>query len=140
MVKAQRIRWRWVVADEAFGGNPRLRDGVAGRGRWYCAEVPPTTRVWGERPATHVPSWHGRGRRPQREHLVQGAPEASAVREVAAALPAVAWTRQTIKAGSQGPLVAEFATVRVIAVRDTLPGPAVWLGLRRPTEPGALTT
>lgn len=140
VVKAQSLRCRWVVADEAFGGNPSFLDGVAGLGLWYFAEVPHTTRVWGERPATHVPSWCGRGRRPQREHLVQGAPEASAVREVAAALPAVAWTRQTIKEGSQGPMVAEFATLRVIAVRDTLPGPDVWLVLRRHTETGELKT
>ena len=45
---------------------------------WACgivAEVPHTTRVWDERPATHVPPWRGRGRRPQRERLVAGAPD-----------------------------------------------------------------
>lgn len=140
VVKAQSLRCRWVVADEAFGGNPSFLDGVAGLGLWYFAEVPHTTRVWGERPATHVPSWRGRGRRPQRERLVEGAPEAYPVLEVAAALPAEAWTRQTIKEGSQGPMVAEFAALRVIAVRDTLPGPEVWLVLRRHTETGELKT
>ena len=60
--------------------------------------------------------------------------------EVAAVLPAEAWTRQTIKAGSQGPMVAEVATRRVSAVRATLPGPDVWLVLRRPVETGALKT
>lgn len=140
VVKAQSLRCRWVVADEAFGGNPSFLEGVAGLGLWYFAEVPHTTRVWGERPVTHVPSGHGRGRRPQREHLVPGAPAASAVQEVAAVLPAEAWTRQTIKEGSQGPMVAEFATLRVTAVRDTLPGPEVWLVLRRHTETGELKT
>jgi SRSO17 transposase len=140
VVKAQSLRCRWVVADEAFGGNPSFLDGVAGLGLWYVAEVPHTTRVWGERPATHVPSWRGRGHRPQRERIVNGAPEASPVLEVAAALPAEAWTRQTIKEGSQGPMVAEFAALRVIAVRDTLPGPDVWLVLRRHTETGELKT
>jgi len=59
---------------------------------------------------------------------------------VAAALPAEAWTRQTIKEGSQGPMVAEFAAIRVVAVRDTLPGPDVWLVLRRHVETGELKT
>ena len=54
------------------------------------------------------------------------------------ALPAEAWTRQTIKEGSQGPMVAEFAAIRVVAVRDTLPGPEVWLVLRRHVETGEL--
>jgi SRSO17 transposase len=140
VVKSQALRCRWVVADEAFGNNPGFLDGVAGLGLWYFAEVPHSTRVWEERPATHIPPWRVRGRRPQRERLVAGAPEAQTVLEVAAALPAEAWTRQTIKEGSQGPLVAEFAAMRVIAVRDTLPGPDVWLVLRRHVETGELKT
>jgi len=140
VVQAQSLRCRWVVADEAYGGNPGFLEGVAGLGLWYFAEVPHTTRVWGERPATHVPPWRGRGRRPQRERLVDGTPEACPVLEVAAALPAEAWARQTIKDGSQGPRVAEFATLRVLAMRDTWPGPAVWLVLRRHRETGALQT
>jgi SRSO17 transposase len=124
----------------AFGGNPAFLDGVAGLGLWYFAEVPHSTRVWESRPATHVPPWRGRGRRPQRERLVAGAPAARTVLEMAGALPAEAWTRQTIKEGSQGPMVAEFAAIRVIAVRDTLPGPEVWLVLRRHLETGELKT
>ena len=138
VVKSQTLRCRWVVADEAFGGNPGFLDGVAGLGLWYFTEVPHTTRVWQERPATHIPPRRGRGRRPQRERLVDGAPQARTVLEVAGALPAEAWTRQTIKEGSQGPMVAEFAAIRVVAVRDTLPGPEVWLVLRRQVEAGAL--
>jgi len=139
-VQTQALRCRWVVADEAWGGHPSLLDGVAGLGLWSCAEVPHTTRVWDERPATHVPPWRGRGRRPQRERLVEGAPAARTGLEVAAGLPSEAWTRQTIKAGRQGPRVAECATLRVVAVRDALPGPDVWLVLRRHVETGELKT
>jgi len=138
VVKSQTLRCRWVVADEAFGGNPGFLDGVAGLGLWYFTEVPHTTRVWQERPATHIPPRRGRGRRPPRERVVAGTPQAWPVLEVAGALPAAAWTRQTIKEGSQGPLVAEFAAIRVVAVRDTLPGPEVWLVLRRHVETGEL--
>jgi SRSO17 transposase len=140
VVKSQVLRCRWVVADAAFGDNPGLLDGVAGLGLWYVADVPHHTRGWQERPATRIPSWRGRGRRPQRERLIAGAPEARTVLGVAAALPAEAWARQTIKAGSQGPMVAEFAARRVVAVRDVLPGPDVWLVLRRHVETGALKT
>jgi SRSO17 transposase len=37
-------------------------------------------------------------------------------------------------------MVAEFAAVRVVAVRDTLPGSDVWLVLRRHVETGELKT
>src|SRR5260370_3232418 len=107
VVKSQALRCRWVVADEAFGGNPGFLDGVAGLGLWYFTEVPHTTRVWGERPATHVPPWRGRGRRPQRERLGESAPEARTVGEVAAARPADARTPPAIQRTSPDPLVGE---------------------------------
>jgi SRSO17 transposase len=135
-VPTQSLRCGWVVADEAFGGDTGFWDGVAGLGRWYFAEVSYRTRVWEERSATHVPLWRGRGRRPQRERLVEGAPEARTVRAVATALPAEVWTRQTIKEGRQGPLMADCATLRVVAVRDALPGPDGWLVWRRHVETG----
>jgi SRSO17 transposase len=138
VVKSQTLRCRWVVADEAFGGNSGFLDSVAGLGLWYFTEVPHTTRVWEKRPATHIPPRRGGGRRPQRERLMAGAPKARPVLEVAGALPAEAWTRQTIKEGSQGPMVADFAAIRVVAVRDALPGPDVWLVLRRHVETGEL--
>jgi SRSO17 transposase len=138
VVQSQTLRCRWVVADEAFGGNPGFLDAVAGLGLWYFTEVPHTTRAWEERPVTHIPPRRGRGRRPQRERVVEGTPQARTVRAVAGALPTEAWTRQTIKEGSQGPMVAEFAARRVVTVRDTVPGPEVWLVLRRHAETGEL--
>jgi SRSO17 transposase len=87
IVKTQSLRCRWVVADEAFGGHPAFLDGGAELGLWYCAEVPHTTRGWAERPATHIPPWRGRGRRPQRKRLGEDAPAARTVREVAATRP-----------------------------------------------------
>ena len=45
-----------------------------------------------------------------------------------------------MKEGSKGPLVADCATVRVIARREGLPGPEVWLVLRRNAQTGDLKT
>jgi SRSO17 transposase len=87
-----------------------------------------------------MPPGRRHGRRPQRERLVAGAPEAQTVLGVATAWPAEAWTRQTSKEGSQGPLVAEGAARRVGVVRDALPGPAVCLVRRRHGETGELQT
>lgn len=117
-----------------------MLDGGAGLGLCYGPDVAHTTRIGDKRPATHVPPWRGRGRRPQRERRVAGAPEAHTVLGMASALPAEAWTRQTIQAGSQGPMVAECAALRVVAVRDALPGPDVWWVRRRHVETGELKT
>jgi SRSO17 transposase len=53
---------------------------------------------------------------------------------VAADLPAGAWHALKVREGSVGPLVFEFAAVRVWAMRDQKPGPPVWLLIRRSLE------
>lgn len=125
------LRFRWVACDEDYGKDPAFLDGVAGLERWYFAEVPHSTRVWETRPRTAVPEWSGRGRRPSREQVVPGEPEAQRVDAIAATVPEEEWKLYHIKEGSKGPMVAAFAFRRVVAVRDGLPGPKVWLVLRR---------
>jgi len=134
------LRGRWLACDEAFGRDTAFLDKVAGIKLWYYAEVPHNTRAWLERPATAVPEWSGRGRKPTRERLVEGEPSAQEVAVIAQSLSADEWSRHTIKEGSKGPIVADFAALRVVAVRDRLPGPEVWLVLRRGVVSGELKT
>lgn len=140
VVDHQVLRCRWVTCDEAFGRDSALLDQVASSGLWYFAEVPQDTRVWRLRPETAVPQWSGRGRKPTRARLCPGQAEAEEVKAVAAGLPSAQWSRQLIKEGSKGPLVADFAVSRVVAVRAGLPGPEVWLVLRRNLATGELKT
>jgi len=127
---------RWVAFDEAFGRDSVLLDRIAGLGLWYFAEVPQDTRAWLQRPATEVPAWSGRGRKPTHPRIVEGQPEAQAVSDLAAACSGQAWTRCAIKEGTKGPILADFLALRGTAVREDLPGPEVWLVLRRNTETG----
>ena len=138
--KAGSLPCRWVACDEGFGRDSALLDKIDGLGLWYFAEVPHDTRAWRERPATAVPPWSGRGRKPTREQLMLDAADPQTVEQVASTLPADAWTRQRIKEGSKGPIIADFALLRVVAVREGLPGPEVWLVLRRNVETGELKT
>lgn len=103
-------------------------------------EVAHDTRVWSERPATSPAPWSGRGRKPSKPRLVEEAPAPIGVAALAAALPAEAWQPYIIQEGSQGPQRAEFAFQRVVAVRNGLPGPEVWLILRRSLSDGELKT
>jgi len=135
------LPFQWVTCDEHFGNNPALLDAVAAADVYYLAEVPQSTRVWRERPPTVVPPSRGRGRPPTRERVAPDAPAPVRVDQLAEQLAADQWTPAVIKEGAKGPLAAEFAFVRAVAVRDALPGPAVWVVLRRRRgEPPELKT
>ena len=140
VIQDGRLPCRWVTCDEAFGCNTELLDKLASLGMWYFAEVPHDTRVWQTRPATAVPPRSGRGPKPKRERVLPDAPAAEEVQVLAAAVPSEQWHQQVIQEGSQGPQVAEFAFQRVVAVRDDLPGPELWLVLRRSLSDGELKT
>jgi hypothetical protein len=117
--------------DEGFGRNTALLDRVAGADRIYLAEVPHDTLVWQERPlpppAPLVPG----------VRLIEPPPLPLRVDTLASQLPAQAWQQETIKQGSTGPLQVQVACLRVIAMREGLPGPDVWLVLRRGLAPDA---
>jgi SRSO17 transposase len=140
VVDHQKLRGRWVTCDEAFGRDTGLLDQVAGSGLWYVAEVPHDTQVWRTRPQTAIPPWSGRGRKPTRVRLGPGQAQAEEVSAVAACLPREQWSRHLIKEGSQGPMVADVAMARVVAIRNGLPGPEVWLVCRRNLDSGEFKT
>ena len=125
------LPFKWVAADELYGDSPVFRDGIASLNKWFFVEVRRTTGVWLERPEVWVPPWKGRGQRPTRLRLKNPQQKALQVQELAQQLPAKSWARACIKQGAKGPLVCEFAFLRVIEVRDGLPGQELWLVLRR---------
>lgn len=130
------LEFGWVAGDEAFGCDTRLLDQIASLNRWYFMEVPKNTLAWTDRPETALPNWSGRGCKPKRPKVLDGQPLFRRVDAIADSLPMEQWSRHTIKEGSKGPIVADFAALRVIGVRDSLPGPEVWLILRRDITTG----
>ncbi len=133
-VRRDSVPFQWVAVDALYGDAPAFLDGVAALGKWYFAEVACSTRVWLQRPEVEVPAWSGHGRHPTRLRLRAGEPNAQRVDAVMHSLLPQAWTRHVIKEGSKGPIICDFAAVRVSAVRDGLPGATVWLVLRRTVE------
>src|SRR4051812_28131105 len=150
----------WVVADEEYGKAGHFHDAMDELEQRYVVEVPVTTTVWTADPAGCVPAYGGRGqppKRPTREGV-------KSVAAVAAGLPAGAWRALKGRdgacgplgfevaagggggvgggragapeggGGACGPLVVEFAAVRVWAMREQRPGPPVWLLIRRSLE------
>src|SRR5215216_4493600 len=127
----QMLPFAWVIADEHFGNNPTLLDRIAAADLYYLMEVPHDTLVWQQRPATAVPPPSGKkGRLPQRARLLPDAPKALRV-DALASDGALRWQAYQIQEGAKGPLIALFACLRVVLMRDHLPGAEVWLLLRR---------
>jgi SRSO17 transposase len=127
------VKFDWVTADEFYGHNGDFLDDLEKAGQRYVVEIPVNTTVWTVDPQTQVPPHVGRGpcpTRPRREHV-------RAVRALAAEVPVSAWQALQLRVGAKGPLVFEFARVRVWAVRHRKPGPACWLLLRRSLEADA---
>lgn len=132
------LPFAWVAADELYGDSPAFRDGVAELNKWYFTEIKCSTLIWCCRPEVYVPEWKGRGRRPTRLRLRNPVDRPISVKELVTSLPKEGWTTATIKEGSKGPIVCDFAFLRIIEARANLPGPEVWLMIRRnlddPTE------
>jgi SRSO17 transposase len=128
---AEPLLFQWVAADELYGDSPAFRDGVAALDKGYFTEIKTTSQVWLNRPEVHVPPWKGRGRRPTRLRLRHPTDKAVTVQSLVAQIPGTAWTRATIKEGSKGPIICDFAFLRVVESRGGLPGPDLWLIIRR---------
>lgn len=143
VVGDRRVRARWVACDEGYGDSPALLDRWAATGLWYLAEVARDTQGWcltapdGQTPQARPARWvppraaSGKGPTPTKERLHPASPAPERVDAWAARVPASRWQRYRLLEGSKGPLVAEFAAVRMVAVRERLPGPEGWLLVRR---------
>src|SRR3954449_2796321 len=108
----------WVVADDEYGRAGHFLDELELLEQRYVLEVPVTTAFWTTDPAGQVPEYSGRGRRPT--NPVRDAVRTAGV--LAAELPAGSWRALRVREGATGPLVFEFALVRVWGMRHRKPG------------------
>jgi SRSO17 transposase len=117
----------WVVGDSEYGRAGHLLDELEALGQRYVLEVPKSWVFWTADTVASIPEYSGRGRKP-------GAPRREAARtvlEIANELPASAWRALQVREGTVGPLVFEFAAIRVRGIRHRKPGPPSWLLIRR---------
>jgi SRSO17 transposase len=130
-IKRGNLSFQWVAADELYGDSLAFRDGVSALNKWYFTEIKWSTLIWQSRPEVYLPEWKGRGRHPVRLHLRNVTDRPVRVDDLVSSIPAEAWTTATIKEGSKGPIICDFAFLRLIESRANLPGPEVWLIIRR---------
>ena len=126
---AGKVQLDWIVADSLYGESGKLLDALEGMHQRYLLETKKNTLVWTVDPAT-LP---GKAPGPKKRKRLGSYRyrEVRSVEEVAAELPAEAWRPLKLREGSNGPLVFEFAVLRVWAMRHGRSGPPIWLVLRR---------
>jgi SRSO17 transposase len=121
------VKFDWLTADAQYGDNGDFLDAMETLSQRYLVEVRAATTVWTVDPAKQVPLYEGLGRPPSSPRR----DDVCSVARIAKELPSEAWQPVKLREGAKGPLVFEFARVRVWAVRHRKPGPPVWLLLRR---------
>ncbi len=121
----------WVAADALYGDSPAFRDGVAATGKFYFTAIKDNTLIWCSPPKVHIPKWRGHGRHPTRLRLSDKRKQPIPVKDLVQKIQKQDWTRAVIKEGSKGPIVCDFAFLRVTEARGGLPAPELWLIIRR---------
>jgi len=126
-----KLAFFWVATDALYGDSPAFRDGVAATGKWYFTAIKDNTLIWSTPPKVHVPPWSGRGRHPTRLRVSDTRKHPIPVKQLVKKIQKQDWVQAVIKEGSKGPIVCDFAFLRVSESRACLPAGALWLILRR---------
>jgi SRSO17 transposase len=126
---AGKVRLDWITADELYGDSGDFLDALERMGQRYLVAVKKNTLVCTVDPATLPGKTPGpKARRKLGSYRYR---EIRSVQEVMAELPSDAWRPLKLREGSRGPLVFEYAVLRVWAIRHNRPGPPIWLVIRR---------
>ena len=124
----QLVKPDWIVADEGYGDCGHLLDAWEARGLRYVVESAVTKAFWTANPLTQIrPRKTGRGRPPSRAQR----DSVRSAKEIASVLPASAWRPLKLREGAKGPVVSEYARVRLWAKRHKEAGPPIWLMFQR---------
>jgi SRSO17 transposase len=129
---AGHVQFDWIVTDSLYGDSGTFLDALEEMNQRYLVEVKKNTLVWTVDPATLPGKTPGPKKRKKLGSYRYR--EVRSVQEVAADLPTDAWRPLKLREGSRGPLVFEFAVLRVWAMRHNRPGPPIWLVIRRSVD------
>ena len=104
------IQFGYVGIDGGYGKEPAFLRGVDAQGCRFVADVHCDQTIYLQDPEPLVPEWSGRGRQPR---LRKPQSATQRVDQWAAAQPAGAWQRLTLRDGEKGLLVADYLHAHV---------------------------
>jgi len=120
---------KWLGCDAAFGADINFLKSIP-EAFLYFASIHSDERVFLQKPEIGLPSYRGRGRRPNKVRVLDGQ-KPLIVKELANSSE-IEWTPVNLGEGAKGPIVAKAACLRVYRSREDLPDDEpVWLFLRK---------
>jgi hypothetical protein len=125
----ERQPFRWVGGDCVYGDSPVFVQGVRDLGKWYVLDVSSELHVWTSEPKFGPPGPRGG----QAQPLTKSIP----VREAATQIQPSAFKRLTVSQGSQGPIVYEYAEIKVWFSEEGVPAAEPERLLVRPAKANA---
>ena len=130
-IQRSNLPFSWVAADALYGDSSAFRDGIAATGKWYFTAIKDNSLIWCSAPKVHIPQWSGHGHHPTQLRLSDARKHPIQVKDLVKKIQKQDWTRAVIKEGSKGPIVCDFAFLRVTESRAGLPAGELWLIIRR---------
>ena len=115
------VKFKWVVADELYGGTRDFRNGVDKLGLTYVVEIPRRVMGWTRMPEVEIPARNGVTGRPRtKPRLAPNQPKPRRVDELWRR-GGPSWETYHIKDTEKGPLVWEARHSRFVVSHDELP-------------------
>jgi len=126
---AGHVNFDWITGDALYGDSGPLRDDLEADGQRYLLAVRSNLTVWfvdpGERKTVTL------GTKSRKKHGVWRHPDCCSLEELGKKVPADAWQALKLREGAKGPLVFEFAKVRVWMPKEKKPAQPGWAVFRR---------
>ena len=117
---------KYVGVDSAFGNDSNFLDGLPD-GVIYFADVRSNCQVFAKRPNVYIPEYTGKGKKAQKARAdIESQPVSKIIEE-----SDEPWEQVVLGIGAKGPVIAKDKCIRVVEVRDKLPGKEVWLYARK---------
>ena len=125
-VESGKFPAKYVGVDCAFGTDTKFLDSLP-ESITYFADVRHNQLVFDGRPEVAIPAYSGKGRKPTKQVPEFEPRKVSEIAEDSK----YAWNDVVLGIGAKGPIITQDKCIRVVEVRDGLPGKDVWLYIRK---------
>jgi SRSO17 transposase len=127
--EAGQVKFDWITGDALYGNSGSLRAALEAAEQRYVLAVHSNLTVWFEDPGDRTTVILGTKRR--KKHGVWRHPHCCSFEDLGRNVPTDAWQAMKLREGAKGPLVYEFARVRVWMPKEKDRSQPGWAVFRR---------